>query len=98
MNYWLDLFTGTTWEEFRKAGVLALLWSNVRALRKGRQHRRVFPASTASSLRRHRTRKTGAQASHAVVRREELSCESRPGKTCRHCGAAESDVPCPPAL
>ena len=20
MNYWLDLFTGTTWEEFRKAG------------------------------------------------------------------------------
>ena len=20
MNYWLDLFTGTTWQEFRKAG------------------------------------------------------------------------------
>jgi len=20
MNYWLDLFTGTTWDEFRKAG------------------------------------------------------------------------------
>ena len=20
MNYWLDLFTGTTWAEFRKAG------------------------------------------------------------------------------
>lgn len=20
VNYWLDLFTGTTWEEFRKAG------------------------------------------------------------------------------
>ena len=20
MNYWIDLFTGTTWEEFRKAG------------------------------------------------------------------------------
>ena len=20
MNYWLDLFTGTTWDEFQKAG------------------------------------------------------------------------------
>ncbi len=20
MNYWIDMFTGTTWDEFRKAG------------------------------------------------------------------------------
>ncbi len=29
MNYWLDLFTGTTWQEFRKAG------ANISGFREG---------------------------------------------------------------
>jgi hypothetical protein len=48
MNYWLDLFTGTTWDEFRKAG------ANISGFRERMRSnaRRVKPGDVLLTFRR----------------------------------------------